>query len=119
MNEKLVPSLELCQRLAAAGWKAETEFVWGNVGLIGGERWVLFSSYNIPLYVVRRGILPAPTLGETLPILLTKGDIRFWAHGNQIACEFDKGNEITVKHADTPENACALMWLELNEKGKR
>lgn len=118
--DQLVPSLDVCRRMVAAGWKAETYFAWYE--------------YKSDAYVMSRSlkcgvptVAPAPTvaeLGEALVAVRDKmptnfrweqsfmvdRDGKWWPYRgpSKLCAPFCPG------HA-TEAEARALLWLALNE----
>lgn len=143
MNQSLVPTLELCQKMKKLGWKKETTFYW-RVEIDDGEEYpeVWFGDFEERLGLKK---ITSPTLQEILeelPMIIycdgepfgmfignrdnsyTNGKIdlgkkvyKFW-YSDLLSDEVAKldGNDIGFID-ESPVNACAKMWIYLKENG--
>ena len=112
--EQLVPSRETCERLKAAGWTAETHFVWAKT-LRG---WSVVERRS--LTEVLPEDLSAPTLAELLAELpagcsfsnrafVSPDRVEFWASSSDLYAQHEYG------HASAAE-AAAKLWIALRER---
>lgn len=134
MNQSLVPTIELCQKMKELGWKKETTFYW-RVEIDDGEEYpeVWFGDFEERLGLEK---ITSPTLQEILEELpnyvsvVSCGGGRFGERANYLAIENVHSRELWVKNPDrsvginweefrdrNPVNACAELWIYLKENG--
>lgn len=114
--EQLVPCRETCERLKAAGWTAETHFMWMKSwrgrSVVG----------RLSLTEVLPDDLSAPTLAELLAELpadcsfsnrsfVSPDRVEFWASSSDLYAQHEHG------HANAAE-AAAKLWLSLRTEAR-
>ena len=122
--DELVPSLDVCRRMVAAGWKAETCFAWYYIG--GPDEYEVATAsdmaeckrrmdeqhavdHNFPT-IEYRVECPAPTSDE-IAEAIGDGVLR-WGTVSVFAAQ---GN-VATKLAARPVEALAALWLALREE---
>ena len=110
-----VVSLPIAKTL---NWKKETEW-WWKLPIYGsntGEAYLVNKKGETEYKYAKYEYIPAPTLGE-LVRELPKGYRLTRGYNNRfmVDCEYDRS--IKGTYAPKPEDACALMFKRLEERG--